>query len=104
PGAVVHVQVDCETHDRNSSARDTLKDLIRREGYNLGTGGWSLRVTAKMVERSSGLTARNESPISEWYVRGSLNLNAPDGRQLYTQEVNGPFSLKRSRFKTKDVR
>ena len=98
PGSVVRVQADCETSERTASAKSALADILRREGYKIGSGGWALRVTAFGFDIPTRFTGPGGHQLRHPEVRGSLCLIAPDGREMYTQSITGRFSLISSKY------
>jgi hypothetical protein len=75
PGEPVKVEARCGSAALDERVRAVMGGALRHEGFRVGEGGWTLRVSAGASDTKLMM---GSVPIPE--VRGTVELVAPDGR------------------------
>jgi hypothetical protein len=99
PGVPVKVEAACGDAARDRRVAAALAGAVQQAGYPVGSGEWTVRVTAQEVDSDFSMTMTGTGKnLVVPMVRGEIQLIAPGGQVVQTVKHLGRFPGPQSKF------
>lgn len=98
PGNQVKVTANMGNNDRNSVVKGKYEAALLSEGFVMGDGGWTIKVSGSSSATGDKITFAFGSEVSVPAVIATARLVAPDGTSRGLTSFGGTFGRTRSKY------